>query len=922
MARGCDCFDDPGAACAAEDVSPDLHENRPGLPALAYRYGTWSSTRRRLVARLENPLQGSVSAGDARELNITATDDPAVALLDAFSVVADVLSFYEERIANEGFLRTATERRSVGYLASSIGYRLSPGVAAGVDLVFSVDESDKAPGFAAVPAGTQVLHIPGQDELPQPFETSAALDARASWNKLAVPTLRAPVLVDDGTAGAPDAAETLGRLDLLGVATGLRQHSRLLIVYTPSDAGDTLPYWRLHRLASVTPDSKRGVTRVTWDLEQSVGPLPPRARLRKIEPAVYALRTTTALFGWNAPDWHTLPEAIQKAYLADGETDSADWPLFDVPPSVAGTVPAHRPARPEDGRFVTNQTPVIDLAQEHPEIEPKSMLVILDVSGTRGEADGSPLARLYRVKTAARTFRQNFRITGQSTRVVPFDPAGIELFGLRESAVYAASELLRVAPVDDPSSVGPNTIEVVGEVALPEGRRVLVSGWPEGADTAGAKTVESAVVRACDYQAATDRTVLDFAPDDRLSQAFQRADTFVYANVVAATHGKTINEVLGSGDGSVPFPRFTLKQQPLTHVSDPTSPAGARSTLGLRVNGIAWTEVGSLLDADHRAHVYTTSIDDDAAATIVFGDGRTGSRLPSGAENVSATYRIGIGKVGEVAAESIALMVKKPLGMKAVVNLEPSSGGEDPETSATARAQAPASVLVLGRVVSVSDYADFARSFPGVGKAAVTVLWDGDRQVAYLTVTDNSGNAFDAEAEVFENLRAALLLSGDAEVALVVATLDAQLGGAAGPRTFGVTAGVLVDAAYVREDVIAQAHVLLAARFGAGARDLGQHVSAAEVIQVLHEVDGVIAVDLDELYLVDADEEAGVEGPAGVAAPRGTRRLMRNGAVNRLDSCVPALPGRVELVGGARVLRPAELLIIDPARVSLLEMVP
>ena len=54
-------------------------------------------------------------------------DDLAIALLDAWATVADVLTFYQERIANEGFLRTATERRSVLELARAIGYELEPG---------------------------------------------------------------------------------------------------------------------------------------------------------------------------------------------------------------------------------------------------------------------------------------------------------------------------------------------------------------------------------------------------------------------------------------------------------------------------------------------------------------------------------------------------------------------------------------------------------------------------------------------------------------------------------------------------------------------------------------------------------------------------------------------------------------------------
>jgi hypothetical protein len=72
------------------------------------------------------------NAGDRplTDLATRALDDPSMAILDAAAVVADVLTFYQERIANEGFLRTATERRSVLEMARAIGYELNPGVAA------------------------------------------------------------------------------------------------------------------------------------------------------------------------------------------------------------------------------------------------------------------------------------------------------------------------------------------------------------------------------------------------------------------------------------------------------------------------------------------------------------------------------------------------------------------------------------------------------------------------------------------------------------------------------------------------------------------------------------------------------------------------------------------------------------------------
>ena len=58
-----------------------------------------------------------------------ADSDFTIALCDAVATTLDVLSFYQERIANENFLRTATERRSILELARLIGYELAPGVA-------------------------------------------------------------------------------------------------------------------------------------------------------------------------------------------------------------------------------------------------------------------------------------------------------------------------------------------------------------------------------------------------------------------------------------------------------------------------------------------------------------------------------------------------------------------------------------------------------------------------------------------------------------------------------------------------------------------------------------------------------------------------------------------------------------------------
>ena len=168
--------------------------NRPSLSELSYRIGTYPTFLRDMLAQLhsitipDGPNQGSRPLAS---LTARAADDPAIALVDACAIVADVLSFYQERIANEGFLRTAIERLSVLELARTLGYELAPGVAASVYLSFIADSSPGAPPIVVVPQGTKVQNTPPQGKLPQIFETLDDIQAYAARNALA-PRLTRP----------------------------------------------------------------------------------------------------------------------------------------------------------------------------------------------------------------------------------------------------------------------------------------------------------------------------------------------------------------------------------------------------------------------------------------------------------------------------------------------------------------------------------------------------------------------------------------------------------------------------------------------------------------------------------------------------------------------------------------------------------
>ena len=201
-------------------------------------------------------------------LRTRAASDPAVAFADAWAVAADVLTFYQERLSNEGYLRTATERTSVVELANLIGYRPRPGVSATVHLAYTLDDKS-AP--VEIPAGSKAQNVPDPGEQMQTYETAEPLQARVEWNELK-PRRTLPV-----TLGFVDALTTT-RIRLAGAPLELKAGDRLLIAFTdPTKPSRTAHV--LRRVAAVTPLFDDKVTDV--DLQ-------PKARLTTVKPTLAA----------------------------------------------------------------------------------------------------------------------------------------------------------------------------------------------------------------------------------------------------------------------------------------------------------------------------------------------------------------------------------------------------------------------------------------------------------------------------------------------------------------------------------------------------------------------------------------------------------------------------------------------------------
>jgi len=116
-----------------------IRYNPPGKHSLSYRAGTYSDFVLRmewLVHRPELPLADGEFVNPLKNLDLNRTNDMAASLLKCWAVVGDILTFYQERIANEGYINTAHEQKSILELTRTIGYSLKPSLTASTFLAF------------------------------------------------------------------------------------------------------------------------------------------------------------------------------------------------------------------------------------------------------------------------------------------------------------------------------------------------------------------------------------------------------------------------------------------------------------------------------------------------------------------------------------------------------------------------------------------------------------------------------------------------------------------------------------------------------------------------------------------------------------------------------------------------------------------
>jgi len=898
-------LDECGCCETIAPAAPAI-DNPPGLSAIAYRIGTQPLFKARMKAAL----------GTRPELlGLTARDesDPSIALVDAWATVLDVLTFYQERIATEAYLRTATETQSVYSLAAEISYLPNPGVAADVVLAFQLDTSPGSPGDVPIPVGTRVQSLPEPNAKPQTFETVEVVDARPEWNVLFPRrTVRQHLAMNETS------------VVLAGTSTLLRPGDALLFVGHHRHVKSSSQHWDFRVLETVSVDTVAGTTTVTWSrglgkrLKKAKDHLAKKAHPVRAELHVYAMKTRAGMFGFNAPDWRLIPDQIRPHY-SNATAATQEWPDFNIY-SPAGT----------------QNKDTIDLDAVYAEAAKSAYAVVALET----------YAELFGIVATTQAARADFGLSSKTTRITLDPKEKLKNFErhVRDAVVHLQGPEVTLADIKLSNPVQGTSIPLDRVVeGLNPGKKIIVTGkraraivtqhlkfvasdgtkvslqpgesvqmtrphtWDSGtaqitwyirapggqegditASSAGSvlrwtpaldgdqPIAEVATIE--DGSELIDGTTTRLKLHDALANCYDRASLKINGNVAHATHGESKQEVLGSGDASRPFQTFTLKQAPLTYVSSAAA-SGAATTLEVRVDDLAWTEVPTLYGQGPHDQVYLVRLAAGGEVRVEFGDGITGARLPTGVENVKATYRVGVGRPGVVGADRIKLLMTRPQGVQSVDNPVPAGGiAADAEGLDSARQNAPQQVVTFSRVVSLTDFEDFARAFAGIAKAQADWVWDGSSRKVNVTVAGTNGAPVTKDGDTYPKLKTAITSYADPHQRFEVSSFE--------DLRFAITAFLFLETGRDETIVVPAAVKAVRDAFSFDRRSLGQPVFESEVIAVLQATPGVMAVDLTELIALP------VVGASAVIAPP--------------PAALPALRGRYD-----NGIQPAQLLTIS-----------
>jgi predicted phage baseplate assembly protein len=298
----------------------------------------------------------------------------------------------------------------------------------------------------------------------------------------------------------------------------------------------------------------------------------------------------------------------------------------------------------------------------------------------------------------------------------------------------------------------------------------------------------------------------------------------------------------------------------ISFVPDATQSSGVRAALAVVVDGETWTQVSPLRDSRPSDAHYVVRMTEDGYVEVGCGDGVHGRRLPTGSNNVRVVARQGVGEAGNLEAGSLEKPSKPHALVDSVQQLLDASGGADGEDTSSLRTNGPATVLTLGRAVSISDFGLLVGRHSSVWQARSFRLPTGlaRRESVEVVVVPAGGATFTPDLQ--ETLQAFAEAGALPGVSITISDYDPVV------VRFEILLRVR-SSAFDPETVKADVRAKLEETFSLRQRRLGAPLYRGELFGVVEAVTGVESSDcqivFDETALLAERRPRVVRGPDG-----------------------------------------------------------
>jgi uncharacterized phage protein gp47/JayE len=844
--------------CTDCTQDPQVVGNPPNQSTVTYRVDDFTGFRRALL----QPRADESALSGWRP----APGDLGLQVLEWWAYLADILTFYNERIANESYLGTAELPASVSGLVALLGYQPRPGIAA-TGLLAASRRAGRPQEPLAIPEGTQFSSQATPSVPSQTFEATASSSYTGESNAVAIPPPDTDLLTTDAATGDQSVL-------LEGTVTGIKPGDSLLLMERGWAGADD--NWAWVTVAAVAPapnpygraNTRVALNSVNWgpvltpfergvfeysgieqvgiesvlDTQSELGDVAKLGDIAESSLPTMELRESRVLSGSAISAVFSgakLATSLVEAKPVITDLSGRGRPVIQhpsKPPSIdlSHQASGYRLLKPRQAAAIWSQTSDGAVVGSYPSMSVRLSAVIRSIAPRDVVLFDAGSGGIALAQVATATDELLTEQYPDSTSVKPSPPdivlphtlLGVTLAsesdgravgGLPPTSTAVRHAFRDVGTLIPTPATSLTSLPVVVTVPTPADFAVPAigcnafladgtgTGIPVFAKPAGGNSVQL--------------TAVTTTPESFSLQA----PIQLLIDLLEISQGTTVPaEALGTGNATIANQTFKLKNSPLTYLA---AADGYASPLQVAVDGVYWTEVDSVYGQAADATIFTVSQQSDGSSVVRFGDGLDGARLPTGCQ-VVATYRYGSGATSPPAGRLTTILKPQP-NLASVQNPVGVAGGDDPEQPGSIRTNAPKSVLTFGRAISADDYQAVAAQAPGVTRASAFWTWDAasQRTLVKVYVGDDPAAAG----------LAAAALSGSEDPNRPVAVVQAT------PITLDVACTLVVSPRYVTADVGAAAQGTLTELFSPGNMPIGATLYSSQIEAAL-QVPGAVAV--------------------------------------------------------------------------------